>query len=38
MSWFCLSQNVGNDPAFLLRLRAIRATLRAPRGFDQIQL
>jgi len=31
-------QNVGNEPAHLLRLPAIRATLRSPRGFDQIQL
>ncbi|HJZ20554.1 MAG TPA: hypothetical protein VJ226_06325, partial [Bradyrhizobium sp.] len=32
------AQNVGNGPAFPLRLPAIRATLRSPLGFDQIQL
>jgi hypothetical protein len=31
---FSFPQNVGNDPAILLRRRAIRATLRSPRGFD----
>ena len=31
-------QNVGNGLTHLLRLRAIRATLRSPQGFDQIQL
>jgi hypothetical protein len=29
---------VGNGVTHLLRLRAIRATLRSPQGFDQIQL
>jgi hypothetical protein len=33
-----VAQNVGNGPAFPLRLPAIRATLRSPLGFDQIQL
>ena len=31
-------QNVGNGATHLLRLRAIRATLGSPHGFDQIQL
>ncbi len=31
-------QNVGNGLTHLLRSRAIRATLKSPQGFDQIQL